>query len=430
MTPAGLLTYADTMHKHLLLLATTTGYQTRIFAETAHKLGVRCTLATDRCSRLEDPWGDDAIAVRFQDPAGSVNELLQAHKQRGPFTAIAALGDRTTMLSALFAEQAGIPFHPPHAVEAARNKFLMRERFRAAGLPAPSCARYPVDEDPGKLAHQAAYPCVLKPLGLSGSRGVIRANHPAEFSCAFERIRKLLDDPDIVRMHDEQNRFVQVESYIPGAEFAVEGVLTRGELQVFALFDKPDPLEGPYFEETIYITPSRHPAPARRQMLAAVKRGTEALGLTQGPLHAEVRFNEQGAWLLEIAARPIGGLCAKALRFRNRVTLEEVILRHALGQDVSRMRLTPQASGVMMIPIPKAGIYQDVEGLDQAAATAGIEEILISARKGQKLERFPEAQSYLGFIFARAKSPADVEQTLRQAHARLRFEIATEVARS
>jgi biotin carboxylase len=275
-------------------------------------------------------------------------------------------------------------------------------------------------DDPQALAERAPYPCVLKPPGLSGSRGVIRANNKTEFVLAFQRIKKIGE------------HHLQVESYIPGREFAVEGLVTNGRLQPLAIFDKPDPLEGPFFEETIYVTPSREPPPVQQALLDTTARAAEALGLSHGPVHAELRYNQEGAWILEIAARPIGGLCARAIRFRNPdgqagmpVPLEELILRHALGEDVSQARLEDSASGVMMIPIPKGGIYESVDGLERAAAVPGIEDVAITATVGQHLVPLPEGASYLGFIFARGETAQAVEAALRRSHAELRFRIAT-----
>jgi hypothetical protein len=235
----------------------------------------------------------------------------------------------------------------------------------------------------------------------------------------------LLGSREFLTQPSEQNRWVQVESFIPGREFAIEALVTGGRLEVLALFDKPDPLDGPFFEETIYVTPSRQSAAAQNELIRTIQSGVQALGLTRGPLHAEARLNEQGAWILELAARPIGGLCARALRFHSALPLEELVLRHALGEDVSWARPVDPASGVMMIPIPRAGIYQEVRGLDQARTVPGVFDVLITATPGHKLAPLPEGGSYLGFIFARGDSPAQVEEALREAHHKLEFRIAT-----
>lgn len=407
----------------VLLVAATTGYQTRVFAETARNLGLELVLATDRCHVLEDPWGDRAIPLRFDDPRASRDVLSAA----GPFDGIVAVADRPTLIAALVADALGVPYNSPASVAACRDKYLARQRFEAAGLPVPKFFRVPVSANPLDAAGRAPFPCVLKPLGLSGSRGVIRANDVAEFEAAFARIRALLGSVDIAVMREEQNRYIQVESFIDGREFALEGLVTAGELQVLAIFDKPDPLDGPFFEETIYVTPSRESPEAQQQLIGAARSAVRALGLTHGPIHAELRMQQDGeAWVLEVAARPVGGLCARTLRFDGGVSLEELILRHSLGEDVSRARLSDSASGVMMIPIPNGGgVYQGVEGVEQALAIPDVEDVIITAKEGQQILPLPEGSSYLGFIFARAGSPERVEHALRKAHACLKFDIAT-----
>jgi biotin carboxylase len=390
--------------KRLLLIAETTGYQIRVFAEAARRIGAEVTLATDRCHRMEDPWGDHAVAVRFARIAESVQAL------RGKrYDGVAAVGDRPAVLAAHAAEALSLRFHPPAAARACHDKLWARELYARVGMRVPRFFEIAGTDD----ADRMEYPCVLKPVGLSASRGVIRADNAEEFRAAYARIRRMGEH----RVH--------AESYIPGREFAVEGVVTGGRLQVLAIFDKPDPMEGPYFEETIYTTPSREPERVQRELIDTTAAAVRALGLRHGPVHAELRYNDQGAWMLETHARPIGGLCGRALRFEGGVPLEELILRHALGEDVSRVRREEQAGGVMMIPIPKEGVYEDVEGVECAKAVAGIEEVVITAKQGHRLVKLPEGASYLGFIFARAASPAEAEAALRNAHGALRFRIAT-----
>jgi biotin carboxylase len=407
--------------QRLLLFAATTGYQIRVFAEAARRLGVEATLAADRCNRLDDPWGDHSIAVKFDYRMPQSVETFRGMR----FDGVAAVGDRPAVLAAEVAAMLGIPFHPPAAAYACQDKYVARQLYQAAGLPVPAYFRAALTEDAGALARRAPYPCVLKPLGLSASRGVIRANNQAEFVAAFERIRALLEkNPDLRRL---RQRALQVESYIEGREFAIEGLVTNGSFQSLAIFDKPDPLTGPFFEETIYVTPSREPAATQEALLDAAGRAVRALGLRHGPAHLEMRWNEEGVWMLDAAARPIGGLCAKALRFRlagGSAPLEELVIRHALGEDVSGARLEGPASGVMMVPIPKGGIYESVEGLERARAIPGIEDVIVTAKPGQRLVPLPEGSSYLGFIFARGNSGREVELALRRSHTELRFHIA------
>lgn len=396
--------------KRVLLIASTTGYQTRVFADAARGMGLDLVLATDRCHVLEDPWGDDAVALRFDDPSPGLDSLAS----RGPFDGIVAVGDRPAFVAAQAAARLGLRFSPPDAVLAAKNKFLARERFRRAGLLTPQYGLIPVAGDSAEAARATVYPCVLKPLGLSGSRGVIRANNRDEFSLAFGRIKKLIgNEPSI-----------QVEDFISGREYALEGLVTDGRLHVLALFDKPDPLDGPFFEETIYVTPSRGGERVQQAIFETAQRAIAALGLTFGPIHAEMRVNAHGVWMLEVAARPIGGLCSQVLRFIPQLTLEELILRHALGDDVSHATLAPGGHSVMMIPIPRAGVFTHVDGLEQARRVEGVEDIVISAKEGQMLEPLPEGASYLGFIFARGNSPDRAERALREAHGILNFHVS------
>jgi biotin carboxylase len=397
------------MAKHLLLFAATTGYQIRVFADAARRLGVDLTLATDRCHILDDPWGDRAIAVKFDQ----IEESLKA--LRGiRVDGVAAVGDGPAVLAAAAAEMLGVPFHPLAAARACHDKYLARQLFQEAGMRVPAFFRASLADDPAALAARAPYPCVLKPLGLSGSRGVIRTNDAREFVAAFRRIAKIGE------------RDLQVERYIPGREFAVEGLMTLGKLQTIAIFDKPDPLEGPFFEETIYVTPSRETAAVQAALIETTAQAAAALGLWHGPVHAELRYNDAGAWILEVHARPIGGLCARALRMADGIPLEETILVHALGGNVWMAQVDGPASGVMMIPIPRhGGIYHGAEGVECALAVADIEDVVITATEGQLLVPLPEGSSYLGFIFARGQTAEAVELALRRSHAELRFQIAT-----
>lgn len=411
----------------LLLLSNTTGYQANAFREAAERMGVPITLATDRCHVLDDPWGDAAIPVKFQEPRGSANVIAE-QVDGARFTGVVAVGDAPTLTAALAAERLGLRYHPPAAVEACKNKWLARELFRGAGLLTPWYKRVPADENPRELVQEVPFPCVLKPLGLSASRGVIRANVGSEFVEAFLRIAELLKESDVQLHRDDATSWIQIESYIPGLEFALEGIATNGVLKPLALFDKPDPLEGPFFEETIYVTPSRMPYSVQQAIVATTQRAVTTLGLTNGPIHAEMRVNDTGVWMLEVAARPIGGLCAKSLRFgRSGMPLEELIVRHALGEDIAPLEREETASGVMMIPIPEGGFYEGVKGVGEAEQVGGIESVEITAKLRQKLVPLPEGASYLGFIFARGETPEIVEGALREAHGCLRFRIGAEI---
>jgi hypothetical protein len=428
--------------KRVLLLAMTTGYQTRAFGDAAARLGVELVFATDRCHLIEDPWQDHAVPIRFYDEDASVAAILESAAAR-PIDGLLVVGDQPTVIGARVADRLGLPWHPPAGASAARHKQLTRERLRDAGLPVPWWfpvalnAQLSTLREPSALSPEPlSYPCVVKPVALSGSRGVMRADDPATFAAAFERLRALMRQPEVRAERNEAHATALVEGFIPGREYALEGLMHHGALHVLAIFDKPDPLDGPFFEETIYLTPSSATDEVQRAIVDGVTRAAHALGLRHGPIHAECRVNEEGVFVLEVAARPIGGLCARALRFpcvqsairnpQSAISLEELLLRHALGEDPAPYQREAIASGVMMIPIPRRGILRRVDGIDEARRVAGVDEIHITAKPDQLLVPLPEGASYLGFIFARAAGANAVEQALRGAHARLAFTIDPE----
>jgi len=418
-----------TRSKRLLLFTGKLGYQTRSFEEAALKLGVQLVYVTDRCHQLEDPWGDRAIAVHFENPevaAYTVMESLRGQDVDG----ILALGDRPAVAASYAARGLGISYNHPAAVEACRSKLRMREIFRDAGLRVPWFRNFSIHPTPEPSFLGISYPCVLKPLSLSASQGVVRSNNREEFLAAAARVRRLLESPEIRSTREANLDQMLVEGYIPGREVAVEGLVSDGTLRVLAIFDKPDPLEGPYFEETIYATPSRLPDAQQHAIEQCARDAARALGISQGPIHAEFRINEDGVWPLEVAPRPIGGLCARALRFfldseKNLIGLEELLMRHALefpGTDSPRESL---ASGVMMIPVPKGGVLEAVAGEDAARAVPGITGLLITARLHDYIAAWPEGSSYLGFLFARGNNSEEVERAIRKAHEKLAFTISS-----
>ena len=452
----------------VLVFSHTTGYQLRAFNDAAEALGIELVFATDRCHKLEDPWQDRAIAVRFHDLDASVDAVVE-RARAWPVDGVIAVGDRPVVLAARAAEALGRPWHSVAGAAASTDKCRSRAILAAAGLPAPRFAildaRFGMTDagsamsDSGSGMRDQGFPCVLKPLGLSGSRGVIRANDQQEFDAAFERIRALLARPQVRAARTGLEDEILVEEYIDGREYALEGVLTDGALRVFALFDKPDPLEGPFFEETIYVTPSRLPATAQAAIVDHVQRAGHALGLWHGPIHAECRITRDGAvYVLEVAARPIGGLCSRVLTFvgandangpkgaggagadgacgaaegasgaAERASLEEMLLRHAVGESIDGWVGESTAAAVMMIPIPARGFYKGVRGEEKARAVDGVTDIRLTAKVGQLLETLPEAGSYLGFIFARASTPEGAEAAVRAAHQELTFEVGRELA--
>ena len=420
----------------VLILSATTGYQLRSFNDAASRLGFTLAFATDRCHALDDPWQDQAIPVRFHEEEASVAAVLAAAAGQ-PFAGVLAVGDRPVRIAAQVSAALGLPGHRLEAVVDATSKLRARRRFQHAALAAPWFVTVPQDDPAEAVARdpRLVFPCVVKPTTLSGSRGVIRANSPEECAAAIERIRALLARPDIRALRPHGGHEILIEGFIPGREFAIEGVLTHGRLKALAIFDKPDPLDGPFFEETIYVTPANLQEREAQAMLTTVEQAIAALGLSHGPVHAECRMDAGRVVMLEIAPRPIGGLCSRVLRFvragspeHEPISLEELLLRHAVGEEVSAWQREPLAAAVMMIPIPRRGHLRRVDGEAEARAVPFVDDVRITAKQDQLLEPLPEAGSYLGFIFARAGSASAATQALRDAHARLSFVVETPIA--
>jgi formate-dependent phosphoribosylglycinamide formyltransferase (GAR transformylase) len=407
-----------------LLLPSTT-YRTGAFLNAARILGVDVTVASEHPSTLEKANPAGLLTVDFRNPAAAA-ETVRDFAREHPVHAVVGVDDDSAVVAAAVAERLGLKGNPERAAAAARDKHRQRVLLAAAGVPVPRFELQSLGDDPERIAKAIAYPCVLKPLNLSASRGVIRANNPREFAAAHARLGRIVCEPP-----SPAGAQFLVEEFIPGYEVALEGLLVNRRLHVLALFDKPDPLDGPFFEETIYLTPSRVPAGLQLTIVQCAERAAKAIGLVEGPVHAELRYNERGAWLIEMAARPIGGRCSAVLRFgeggRGKgegSTLEEIVLRHALGMPIPSLERESRAAGVMMIPIPGAGTLKEVRGLAEAKAVPLVEDVQITAHPGEVLVPFPEGSRYPGFIFARGDTPAAVEGALREAHRRLTFVLA------
>jgi biotin carboxylase len=406
------------MSPRVLLLTTPNTYRAQAFAAAGARLGVELVVAVDMPASLAG-LRNGQLGLDFQD-LGAATDTIAAYHAELPLSAIIAIDDSGSLLAAQASARLGLPHNAPEAAEAARNKYVMRTLLTRAGVPSPPFRLCSTADDFEELAEIVEYPCVVKPLRLNGSRGVMRADTPAEFTRAARRLARLLERIDPAR---SPKPFL-VEGFIPGFEVALEGLLDGGELQILALFDKPDPLDGPFFEETIYVTPSRLPEATQAAIRRCAADAAAALGLREGPMHAELRVNDGGPWIVELAGRSIGGQCSKTLRFGADESLEELILRQACRlARPDQLEQPVSAGGVMMIPIPGEGLLKRVEGVAAAAAVPGIEEIDITAQLNYPIVPLPEGDSYLGFIFARAATPGQAEMALRAAHQELRFHI-------
>ncbi|HWH04359.1 MAG TPA: ATP-grasp domain-containing protein [Gemmatimonadales bacterium] len=399
-----------------------TSYRTSAFIAAARRIDLDLTVASDFPSTFETAHPDALVTFDFTNPALATDQARVFHA-RHPVSAVVGMDDDTAVLAAVIAPALGLRANPVAATEAARDKHRQRELFAAAGVPIPGFSLRQLSDDPDAVAGVVPYPCVLKPLRLAASRGVIRADNPGQFMTARARLAAILAQPDAAACGEPARQYL-VEEFIPGVEVAVEGLVEQGHLHVLALFDKPDPLDGPYFEESIYVTPTRLSADVRTAVEDCTARAVRALGIERGPVHAEVRWNQRGAWLIEIAARPIGGRCSAVLRFGpGLMSLEELLLRRALDLPVTSLEREPTASGVMMIPVPGAGTLKGVKGREDAAQVPGVVEVVITAHPGERLVPWPEGARYPGFIFARGSTGAAVERSLREAHRRLTFEL-------
>jgi len=424
------------MPRVLLLLPTTT-YRTEAFVGAASRLGVDVTVASEKPNTLARLNPAGLLTLDFKEPqkaAQRVVEFSTSHR----IDAVVPVDSQVVVVGAAISAALGLRHNSVESATAAQDKHRMRQRLSQAGVPSPQFRLCSLDEDRNALAGQVDFPCVVKPLSLAASQGVIRADDEGQFIRAVSRLEAILKREQGVPTASEtsgdggaksqvqspaSSRQFLVEQFVSGPEVALEGMLTRGELHMLALFDKPDPLDGPFFEETIYVTPSRLVAEMQEEIAQCAAQAARAMGLTEGPIHAELRLPKDGPSVIEVNARSIGGLCSRVLRFGTGTSLEELIIRHALEKDFEIPKRHVQAAGVMMIPTARAGRFIEVRGLDEAKAVSRVEDVTISAHLGQRLVPLPEGARYLGFIFARAESPEAVEAALRESHAQLEFVI-------
>ena len=401
----------------VLLVAPRDSYRTAPYIAAARKQGVDLLIASEgkyALSGLDVP----GVQVNLHDTPASLQAILTA-VQAQPFAGVIGTDDASTELAVLASMHLQLPHNPLLSVRLARRKDLSRAHLERAGVPVPRHWKIDLTSPLAPQLAHVIFPCVVKPVALSASRGVIRADDHVQLEKAIGRIVSMLAEVP----EREERETLLIEEFISGTEVAIEGLLSDGHLEILAIFDKPDPLDGPYFEETYYTTPSRHAPDVQAQIASRVAEACAAYGLCEGPVHAECRINNAGVWILEVAARTIGGLCGRLLRFGTGYGLEDLVLLHTLGQRPDTQREAGGA-GVLMIPIPQAGILRRVEGVLAAQRVPYIEEVVIDVREGYELVPLPEGSSYLGFIFARAPSPAEAEAALRAAHACLRVVVA------
>jgi biotin carboxylase len=402
------------MPPRLLLISPRYSYRIAAYLHAAEDLGIDVLVASNGKHSLIGAL-KEGLHIEPANLRTSLERILRAGDAR-PFSGVVGSDDESVELAYRVAQALNLPGNPPAAALYARRKDLARTRLKDAGLPIPVFALIDIDRAAAGELPEVPFPLVIKPLSMSASRGVIRADDAEAFYAAIQRIRPIVEG---LGSHEERNTLL-AEAYLTGVEVALEGILTDGELSVLALFDKPDPLEGPFFEETYYITPSHLKAQVQQQIADRVAEACAAYGLREGPVHAELRINEEDIWIVEVAARTIGGQCGRLLRFGTGHTLEQLVVSYAVGRPLP-LETQTEAAGVLMIPIPRAGVLRRVEGILAAQKVPYIEDIEISVREGYELVPLPEGDSYLGFMFARAPTAETAEQALREAHSRLKI---------
>ncbi len=396
----------------VLLLVPSATYRAEDFLDAARALGIDVVVGCEEPNALSEIMGTRALQLPLDDPVASAERIIR-HDAVAPLDAIVAVDDQGAVAAAEASERLGLPHNPVSAVAATRDKLLMRSLLAVNEVPQPDFRSIEAGASDGEiagLAQELGLPCVFKPTSLSASQGVLRADTPDEAVMVARRVRRIADSCGVA--HDAP---LLVERFVPGPEVALEGLVREGRLDVLAVFDKPDPLDGPAFEETIYVTPSRLDDTDIEAVVAATRSAANAIGLRHGPLHAELRVRDGRAWVIEVAARTIGGLCSRALAFSTGRTLEQLVLGHATGLPLGSVSPDERASGVLMIPIPNAGIFRGVDGIPRALAVPGITDVQVTAAPGRELVPVPEGNRYLGFVFARSRRPGDVESALRRA---------------
>ena len=415
------------MAPRVLILSSTASYRTDDFLRAAEKLGVEALLGTDRCHQLAEIWPREAfggsLPLEFRQEAEAAAAIVHEARAR-PLDAIIATDEPTADIAARAAATLGLAGNSVGAAQTARNKRLMREAFARAQVPSPAFSVHEETASATEVAANLEFPVVLKPLLCSASRGVMRADDREHFVAAWQRLTTLLHTPALRAVADPDGHRILVESFVPGVEVALEGLIADGKLDDVGAVRQARSARRPLLRGDDLrdaLAPLARAA-ARRSRRRRQRRRT-AIGLSTGPIHAELRLSPSGPVVIEVAARSIGGLCARTLRFGlGQASLEELVIRHALDLPLPALG-SDGAAGVMMIPIPSAGVLSEIHGEAAARAIELIEDVNVTARVGEVLQPLPEGASYLGFIFARGKTPITVENALRNAHAQLRFTI-------
>ena len=382
------------------------------------KLDLKVLVITDKSQVFSEYFPEKVITINFEQWQESI-EKIRAWSVKFDLKAVIGVDEESIILAANLSEFLGIKHNSLESVKLTKDKYLMRKALKDSGLKSPWFKRFSVNETPKDIVTEISFPCVLKPTFLSASQGVIRADNVSEFCISFEILSGLLSQEEMKIQGGDQANWILVEEYISGKEVSIEGIVNEGKLKELAIFDKPEPLEGPTFPETIFITPALLSEQLQISLLETAQTALEALGIIKGPVHVELRINKNGNYILECAARSIGGLCSKVLEFKGGMSLEELILRSALGRNIEKTNLVGKAKGVMMLPTEKRGILREIRGAEAALSMKGITEMEITIKPGEMLEPLPTGGRYLGFLFAEGKDQYSVIKDLKTAWSKI-----------
>ncbi|MGH8872596.1 MAG: ATP-grasp domain-containing protein [Acidimicrobiia bacterium] len=386
----------------VVLLPSTT-YRAADFVRAAEALDIDLIVASEQPPPFD--MGDRYLQIDCSDPDRAAETILGLG-DKAPIDGVVAADDAGVVVAALAGRKLGLRANDPEAAVATRDKALQRVAMRDAELPQPLFALVPAHDMGAEAAAMVGYPLVVKPLDRAAGQGVIRVDRPGDLPAAVKRVRSIVG----------ASASLLVEELMRGEEVALEGIVRDGELTPLALFDKPDAVDGPYFPETILVTPTRLDERAQTECRRVASAALAAIGITHGPVHIEMMVEGDTVRVIEVAARSIGGLCSRSLNFGLLgTTLETLILRNAIGMEKPELRREHTASGVLMIPIPRPGHFVAIEGLDRVRELEHISAIDITTPPGSLLLPPPEGDRYLGFIFARAGEREPVEAALRQA---------------
>ncbi len=386
----------------LLLVAPSRSYRVGDFLDAALAMGCEVTVASDAVSAIPGSF----IPVSFDDPVAAGERLADLV---GAVDGVVGTDGSAIVVAAETARMLGLPANAADALVAAGDKYRQRQAVEAAGVLQPSFALL---DGPAAPTTWSAFPAIVKPLDRSASQGVLRVDSPAELGEAVRTVGAIVGP----------GSSLLVEAFVPGIEVAVEGLVRGGRLDVVAVFDKPDSPQGPTFPETLLVSPARLAPDALDRVIEVVGRAVAAVGVAEGPVHVECKVKGGEVWFLELAARTIGGLCGRAL-VPGGVSLEEVVVRHALGLSLPAPPWRAAATGVLMLPVDETGKVEAVRGIDAAQAVEGVTDVVITVGAGEEVVALPAGDRYIGFVFARAETADEAEAVLRSAWAEIEVEV-------